>query len=47
MTKNKNELNKNDDELTKWDLILAGAFVISLVLGLLVSGFVVLVMTKG
>lgn len=42
MTKNKDELDKNDDEFNKWDLILANIFVIMLAIGLLIAGMVVM-----
>lgn len=42
MTKNKDELDKNDDEFNKWDLILANIFLIMLAIGLLIAGMVVM-----
>lgn len=42
MTKNKDEINKNDDDFNKWDLILANIFVIMLAIGLLIAGMVVM-----
>lgn len=42
MTKNKDELDKNDDEFNKRDLILANIFVIMLAIGLLIAGMVVM-----
>lgn len=42
MTKNKDELDKNDDDFNKWDLILANIFVIMLAIGLLIAGMVVM-----
>lgn len=46
MTKNKDEFDKNDDELNKWDLILANMFVIILVIGLVIAGIVLIRMTS-
>ena len=46
MTKNKDELDKNDDGFNKWDLILANIFVIMLAIGLLIAGMVVMNMAQ-
>lgn len=44
MTENKDEFDKKDDELNKWDYILANTFVIVLAIGLLVAGIVIMKM---
>lgn len=44
MTENKDEFDKKDDELNKWDYILANTFVIVLAIGLLVAGIVLMKM---
>ncbi len=46
MTKNKDEFDKKDDELTKWDLILANMFVITLIIGLIIAGIVLIRITN-
>lgn len=44
MTENKDEFDKKDDELNKWDYILANTFIIVLAIGLLVAGIVIMKM---
>lgn len=48
MTKCKHEYDYDDthDELNKWDVILTNIFVISLLVGLLITGFVLTGMTN-
>lgn len=46
MTKNKDEFDHNNDELTKWDFILANMFVILLLTGLLIAGIVLFGISK-
>lgn len=42
MTENKDEFEKKDDELNKWDFIIAISFVVMLTIGLLIAGLVIM-----
>lgn len=46
MIKNKDEFDKNDDEFNKWDIILAYLLIFLIIVGLLISGIVLIDMTS-
>lgn len=46
MIKNKDELEHNDNEFNKWDIILANILIASVVAGFLIAGAVIINMTN-